>query len=234
MLKTLCGILALTAAVPFARAAVGDVRHLAVPGESLGVVRIGMNAPEVHAALEAARATSVMSRDGKPAGFRDVKAGAVIEMWQADSIGKDRFLTTIKVFFVGSRVVQITVNSPLYTTKKGASQRSSSSDLKRLHSSIASMGVAETWSGNVRVYDSVRLGIAATYTVGKDGRERSCQEFIIHEPGSPVRIESYRPKVEATPPAEEARPAPEAPGTPPAEPGAEPMVPGPKPEGSSE
>jgi hypothetical protein len=233
MLRTLFGILALTLAAAIVRCAPADPKRLIVPGESIGVVRLGMNAPEVHAALESVKAVSLMSKDGKPAGFRDAKAGVVIEMWTLDSIGEDRYLTTMKVFFIGSRVVQIGVNSPLYATKKGASIRLSSADLKRLHTSISSMGTAETWSGKVRVYDSVRLGIGATYFLGPDGRERSGQEIFVHETGAPLRIESYRPKVE-TKPDEPAPPREPSQNAEPPAPEGEPMVPGPSPEAPGE
>lgn len=233
MLKTLFGILALAITVAQVHSAPADPKRLIVPGESIGVVRIGMNAPEVHTALESVKGVSLMSRDGKPAGFRDAKAGVVIEMWTLDSIGEDRYLTTMKVFFIGSRVVQIGVNSPLYATKKGASIRLSSADLRRLHTSIASSGVAETWSGKVRVYDSVRLGIGATYFLGPDGRERSGQEIFVHETGSPLRIESYRPKTEAKPDGQ-TPPDNASQDRAPAVPEAEPMVPGPSPERAGE
>lgn len=180
-----------------------EARRLIRPGEGIGPITLGMNAREVHDAMELVKARSILNTpEGKPAGWRDEKAGAIIEAYSVDPIGKDRYSGTLKVFYVKNRVAQVAVDSRLYTTTKGASARLTSTEFRKFHTSLRPGSVTDSWGGRVRAYDSPRLGLAVTYTVIQGNVEtRTAQEIMVHLPGQDVILESPRAPRDTPPPA---------------------------------
>jgi hypothetical protein len=194
-----------------ARAVDTDDRHMIIPGERIGVIRLGMNVKEVHDAMEAFRATPLLTaKAGGPGAWQDDQAGAAIEAYHTDPIGHGRYGNTMKVFYVGNKVAQISTQSVAYVTNKGAVTRFTSREFRGLHPSLVPTPVRESWGGSVRAYDSQRQGLAVTYNVLANGREAmSAQEIFVHPTGTPVRLESSRHGQPSTPEkaAEESEPS---------------------------
>jgi hypothetical protein len=192
-----------------ARAVDTDERHMIVPGERIGVIRLGMSVKEVHDAMTAWRATPlVTAKAGGPGAWQDDQAGAAIEGYHTDPLGHDRYGNTMKVFYVDNKVAQIAVQSVAYVTNKGGVSRLTSGEFRHLHSSLVPMPVRESWGGNVRAYDSQRQGLAVTYNVLANGREAmSAQEIFVHPTGTPLRLESPRHGLTTAPEAGTAKPA---------------------------
>lgn len=180
-----------------ARAVDVDDRHTVRPGDGIGVIRLGMTVPEVHAAMQAWGAKSLLTGSkGGPGAWLDEASGAAIEAYQTDSLGKGRFGNTMKVFYVKNRVGQVSVMSVAYATPKGATTRMSSTEFRAIHSSLRAMPVRTSWNGTIRVYDSLSLGLAVTYPVLVGGETRAAQEIFVHKPGVPVIIETPRARPE--------------------------------------
>lgn len=172
-----------------------DEKHLVRPGEGIGVIRLGMTVPEVHAAMADWGAEPlVRGASGGPGAWLDEKAGAIIEGYQTDSLGRGRFGNVMKVFYVKNRVAQIAVQSVAYVTPRGASRRMNSREWRQRHPSLRSLSSTESWGGKIRAYDSGSLGLAVTFNLLAGDREAmSAQEVLVHAPGELLIIESRRP-----------------------------------------
>ena len=172
-----------------------DEKHLVRPGEGIGVIRLGMTVPEVHAAMEAwGSEPLVRGASGGPGAWVDEKAGAIIEGYQTDSMGRGRYGNVMKIFYVKNRVAQIAVQSVAYVTTKGASKRMNSGEWRQRHPSLRSLSSVESWGGKIRAYDSESQGLAVTFNLLSGTREAmSAQEVLVHASGAPLLVESPRP-----------------------------------------
>jgi len=175
-----------------ARAVTPDYRI--TPGEGIGPVKLGMNPGQVHEAVNVWKAKPMVTgASGGPAGWRDEKAGCVIEGYQAIPMGQGRYGATIKVFYVDNKVAQIGVDSALFATNKNATVRLNSVAFGRLHTSLRMLPVQPSWNGNVRAYYSPNRGIAVTYTsLGGRRESMSAQEIFVFMPGEQPIIQSPR------------------------------------------
>lgn len=185
-------LFAMGLALSAARAA--DDRHTVVPGESIGVIKLGMNVKQVHDAMAAwGTKPLITGKLGGPGAWLDKQAGCAIEGYQTDSLGHERWGNVMKVFYVNNTVAQISTQSVAYMTKKGATTRHTSSEFCSAHPSLHPIAVRESWGGTIRPYDSETQGLAVTYSVIQNGTEvRNAQEIIVHKRGVPVMLESAR------------------------------------------
>ena len=169
------------------------------PGEGIGPVKLGMNPGQVHEAVNVWKAKPMVTgTSGGPAGWRDEKAGCVIEGYQAIPMGQGRFGATIKVFYVDNKVAQIGVDSALFATNKDATVRLNSVAFGRLHTSLRMLPVQPSWNGNVRAYYSTNKGVAVTYTsLGGRRESMSAQEIFVFKPGEKPIIQSPRASQDA-------------------------------------
>jgi len=186
------GIALVTASA--ARAVDTDDRHMIVPGERIGVIKLGMGPKEVHDAMTEFRAVPIATAPGGgPAAWKDPQAGAAIEGYMTDPIGHGHYGNTMKVFYVDNKVVQISTQSVAYVTNKGAVTRFTSAEWRRFHPSLRPMPVQESWNGNVRAWDSRTQGLTVTYPVMANGKEAmTAQEVFVHPRGEAFRFESPR------------------------------------------
>lgn len=185
-------LLAAMLACSMARAA--DERHAIRPGEGIGVIKLGMTVKEVHDAMAAwGTKPLLVGKSGGPAAWLDKQAGAAIEAYQTDSLGRERWGNVMKIFYVKDTVCQIAVQSVAYATNKGATTRLSSTEFRGVHPSLHSISARTSWGGRIRAYDSESMGLAVTYSVIQRNTEvRSAQEILVHARGAKVILESPR------------------------------------------
>lgn len=196
-------IFLLTALLACTAGRAADERHTIRPGEGIGVINLGMTVKEAHDAMSAwGTKPLLIGKSGGPGAWVDKQAGAAIEAYQTDSLGRDRWGNVMKIFYVKDTVVQIAVQSIAYATNKGATTRLSSSEFRAAHPSLHPVSARPSWGGRIRAYDSETMGLAVTYSViQRDTEVRSAQEILVHKRGAKVILESPRHEGKLAPPA---------------------------------